>query len=31
LSDPLGAPALLGKRLAVMQLIQEHSGVGHGG
>jgi hypothetical protein len=31
LGDPRGAPALLGERLAVMELFEEFAGVGHGG
>ena len=31
LGDPRGAPALLGERLAVMELVEEFAGVGHGG
>ena len=31
LRDPLGAATLLGERLAVMQIVEEFSGVRHGG
>ena len=31
LGDPRGSPALLGEGLAVVELIEELAGVGHGG
>jgi hypothetical protein len=31
LGDAIGATALLGERLAMMQVVEQLSGVGHGG